>query len=219
MTFFAKIHIDHPALVLGPTIDAADGLSFQVEYQADPDPETTLLFLSVFGDDLASLEPLFRTDHTVEDPRLLTESDSHRVYRLTVTTDRGLGIQRSAELGARVLDVTSGASGWVLRMQVPSRESLVAFREQSLERGFEFRIEQLYDSEVAAEQYGVGLTDDQRRTLLTAFDLGYYDVPRRSSQEEIADALGVSASAVSQRLRRATKQLVRNTLVTEAGPS
>lgn len=53
------------------------------------------------------------------------------------------------------------------------------------------------------------LTEKQRRTVMAAFEAGYYDVPRKSTTEEIADELGVSHQAISERFRRAHAELVR----------
>lgn len=54
------------------------------------------------------------------------------------------------------------------------------------------------------------LTDTQRETLRLAFDTGYYQQPRETSLEELAEALGVSKSAVSQRLNGAERKLVQS---------
>ena len=52
------------------------------------------------------------------------------------------------------------------------------------------------------------LTDRQYETLKLAWDHGYYEVPRRTDLQELSDRLGVSRSAVSQRLTTAETKLV-----------
>jgi predicted DNA binding protein len=42
--------------------------------------------------------------------------------------------------------------------------------------------------------------------------MGYYEVPRRVELEDLAEVLGVSRQAVSERLRRATGALARATV-------
>lgn len=56
------------------------------------------------------------------------------------------------------------------------------------------------------------LTDPQREALATAFEMGYFDVPRRITLVDLADELGVSDQAVSERLRRAESKLIRRHL-------
>jgi hypothetical protein len=52
------------------------------------------------------------------------------------------------------------------------------------------------------------LTDRQQEVLETAVSLGYYEVPRETTHEEIAAALDCSASVVGQHLRRIERRLV-----------
>lgn len=51
------------------------------------------------------------------------------------------------------------------------------------------------------------LTTTQIETIETAYDMGYFEVPRRASATEVADVLGVSQSTFSERLRTAQHRL------------
>jgi hypothetical protein len=52
------------------------------------------------------------------------------------------------------------------------------------------------------------LSIKQRQALLTAFALGYYDVPRRISSEELSRHLNADKSTVVEHLRKAEKKLI-----------
>lgn len=52
------------------------------------------------------------------------------------------------------------------------------------------------------------ITDKQQEAMETARELGYYETPRETDLGELADELGVSKSAVSQRLNAAETKLV-----------
>jgi DNA-binding CsgD family transcriptional regulator len=52
------------------------------------------------------------------------------------------------------------------------------------------------------------LTIKQRQALLTAFALGYYDVPRRISSEELSRHLNADKSTVVEHLRKAERKLI-----------
>jgi PAS domain S-box-containing protein len=54
---------------------------------------------------------------------------------------------------------------------------------------------------------GEELTDRQRRVLETAFQAGYFDRPRGSTGEEVAESLGVSASTFHEHLRVGERKL------------
>lgn len=52
------------------------------------------------------------------------------------------------------------------------------------------------------------LTVKQRQALLTAFALGYYDVPRRISSEELSYHLDADKSTIVEHLRKAERKLI-----------
>jgi hypothetical protein len=52
------------------------------------------------------------------------------------------------------------------------------------------------------------LSMKQRQALLTAFALGYYDVPRRISSDDLSRHLNVDKSTVVEHLRKAEKKLI-----------
>ncbi|WP_123624055.1 helix-turn-helix domain-containing protein [Halorubrum sp. CSM-61] len=53
------------------------------------------------------------------------------------------------------------------------------------------------------------LTDRQQELLLAAVELGYYDVPRRSTLTEVADHVGIAKSTCSETLQRVQRTVVR----------
>jgi predicted DNA binding protein len=65
-----------------------------------------------------------------------------------------------------------------------------------------------------------GLSPKQLEIVRKAHLSGYFDVPRQVTQQELADHFGISSSAVSQRLRRATAQILGGTVSSDdtAGP-
>lgn len=52
------------------------------------------------------------------------------------------------------------------------------------------------------------ITDKQREAVEAAHEAGYYDKPRRATLDDLADQLGISCSAVSQRLNAAETTLI-----------
>ncbi|THE63928.1 hypothetical protein D8Y22_15780 [Salinadaptatus halalkaliphilus] len=57
------------------------------------------------------------------------------------------------------------------------------------------------------------LTDRQQEVLVTAYEQGYYDIPRNATYEDIAAELDCSASSVGQILRRTEATLVTATVL------
>jgi predicted DNA binding protein len=58
-----------------------------------------------------------------------------------------------------------------------------------------------------------GLTDEQYEALVEAYQRGYFEVPLGITLAELAEELGVSHQALSERVRRGTGALVDDTLL------
>lgn len=78
--------------------------------------------------------------------------------------------------------------------------------------GIKHRVASVADAKFSFNSPLNGLTEKQRRVLLTAYELGYYSRPRRISSKELARRLGLASSTfVSHRLK-AERNLVASVL-------
>lgn len=66
----------------------------------------------------------------------------------------------------------------------------------------DMRVEQLTEFDPATDELRAALTGRQREVLAAAVDVGYYADPREATVEDVADALGVAPSTVSEHLRK-----------------
>lgn len=96
-------------------------------------------------------------------------------------------------------------TGWIQAGWFADRDVLERFRA-FWQRNGGFTLRRL--SREGDDGPADGLTDRQREALLAAREMGYFEVPRRASLGEVADELGITASSLSERLRRAQDCLV-----------
>jgi predicted DNA binding protein len=107
-------------------------------------------------------------------------------------------------------------NGWIQHGWFADREAFDEFRTFWV-RNDDFRLRRLSrDGEPAAP--GDGLTDPQREALRTAYGMGYFEIPRRASLDDVAAELGITASSLSERLRRAQTHLVETTVASTWPP-
>lgn len=111
-------------------------------------------------------------------------------------------------------DPTIGERGATMTF-VGSQESIRGVIREYVNAGLSPDLRKLgsYDGQTQALSH---LTDRQREVLETAFNAGYYDVPRQASAEEIANELGVDSSTVAEHLQRAERNLLTQHLATSA---
>jgi predicted DNA binding protein len=101
-------------------------------------------------------------------------------------------------------------TGWSQTGWFASREAFDEFRTFWQDTA-SFRLRRLtHDGE--SEPPGDGLTDDQREALRTAYELGYFDIPRGATLDAVAAELDLAPSSVSERLRRAQTRFIEETL-------
>jgi predicted DNA binding protein len=101
-------------------------------------------------------------------------------------------------------------------LEVPDHESLVSVLELVSDAGVPVQTEAItqldYSDEMTVSIDLAMLTAKQREALELALTEGYYERPRDADLGTLADRLGITKSAVSQRLRTAEIKLVESAL-------
>lgn len=122
------------------------------------------------------------------------------------------GLEALATVEAVIERIEVTPDGWRQSGWFADRAAFTEF-SSFWQRNAGFRLRRL-TRDGASEPAGDGLTDRQREALRTAYEMGYFEIPRGTSLESIATELGISASSVSERLRRAQTQLIEETEAT-----
>lgn len=120
------------------------------------------------------------------------------------------GLRALATSDAIIERIRVTSTGWVQTGWFADRAAFDEFRT-FWQRNDAFALRRLTRDREPAEP-GDGLTDPQREALRTAYEMGHFEIPRAASLDEIADELGITASALSERLRRAQMHLVETTV-------
>lgn len=95
------------------------------------------------------------------------------------------------------------------RIFFPDRDAFSRTYDYCEAEGLTIDVESV--TEMNTEEVGeYGLTEAQYEALVTAYQMGYFRVPR----EITIDELGISAQSVSERLRRGHQKLVGGALPT-----
>lgn len=214
MSLIAILDIAHPDLALTPTIRDCPDASIEVVPHSTTDPETGLFFFLVEGAD-GTFEDVLERDHTVTDWTLVDDLGSTCVYRLQHADDAMLISPMTTELGGLLLKAESNDRGWTVRLHLPDREALAELWECCEETDISFELHRMFRQDEWTGGTAPEVTDEQRAALVNAYEEGYFEEPRETSLEELADLLDISPTAVGGRIRRGTGQLVETTLLEE----
>jgi hypothetical protein len=87
-------------------------------------------------------------------------------------------------------------------------KQIKTFLEGVEEAGVRYRVASITDAKFSQDSPLSRLTEKQRRVLVTAYRLGYYDEPRRISSQELAKRMKVGSSTLINHRRRAERHLL-----------
>jgi predicted DNA binding protein len=178
-----------------------------------PANRSPLRHLWIAGEDTPGFREAARADAAVERFVRRSSFDNGALYAVDWkdATDGLLGRLIGHRDGFTLLQAQGRTDEWRLKLRFPSREHLSRFRQFTSEMDLDVHVDRLYDLEdPKLGQYD--LTEKQREALLRALELGYFEVPRSATLQDVADVLGISPKSVSERLRRGQTNLVTNSL-------
>lgn len=93
-----------------------------------------------------------------------------------------------------------------------SEQQIKDFMEGIDAIGIRYRIVLLTDANFSPTSPLNQLTEKQREVLITAYKLGYYEIPRKITSEALANKLGLVDSTVAEHLRKAEQRLMMQIL-------
>ncbi|MHB9286848.1 bacterio-opsin activator domain-containing protein [Halobacteriales archaeon Cl-PHB] len=207
----AEMTFDGPALVLAPTLSACPDARFRLSFQAATET-TSPLYASVSGGDDDQVLAAMAADDTVRDPVCVSRFETESIYRVRPASEAVDVVAMAGDLGGYVRHCRGTATGWTVRMHLPTRETLRELNGRCAERDVSVDVSHLSDLRAATAATETTLSSDQRELLVAAEDHGYFEVPRGISQRELAARFDVTPSAISQQLRTAIGTLVAGTL-------
>lgn len=179
------------------------------------DDGTCVTLLQVRGD-LEALDAVLADHPSVVEYTIAGDRDGF-VYLLTDPSDIArslIRIQEESEVIVRPPMEHTGDGG--LRGTLLGDEDAFQRAIEELPDAFDVEIESTGEYHPDVGDVFAGLTDRQQEILATAIREGYYEDPRRASQRDVAETLGIATGTVSEHLRR-IEAAVFSEYVFEAG--
>jgi predicted DNA binding protein len=200
---------------LTPTLETVPGLALFYESLPTSTETGRRLFVAAEHDVQSVTAEDLEADPTVEEAVHLAAWDGRKLFRITLTRDAVDPTEQLIEMAILPRDVHSDGTKWAYRLQPPSRDALIAFRQYCDRHGVSFAVSKLYPKEKSDTRGDYGLTETQAAALRSAYEAGYFEDPRDVTLQELAEMEDVSSAALGRRQRRAMAKLVDSTLFDE----
>lgn len=212
MSVMGEFTVHSADFALHRALSSAPEMVVEIERLVVTTEDRTMPYFWVTGGDHDRFEAAFDADPTVTQVERVDETDDAVLYRAEWTADIETIVYAYVTMGATILEATGTSERWEITMRFDDENAVSEFHEHCRENDVSFELEKLYEQAqpMASSQYG--LTPKQRKTLVTAYEAGFFDVPQQTTMSELADELGISQQALSKRLHHAHKSLIGNVL-------
>lgn len=208
MPVLAEISIPRGEFVLGSVFDEHSECSVEFERVVPFDTEGTLLF-RVDGTDASSVATTISDWTHAEQTTVHGDGIEPPLFEVSLNGASDYFIETLADSAAHVFEARGDPETWEFQLQFADHGDLVGFNEQLTEAGIPVTLNRLSNPTASVRS---SLSAEQREAVSLAYRQGYFDVPRNCTIQHLADEVGISDSAFSQRLRRGVGICVQETL-------
>ncbi|MFB6071752.1 MAG: helix-turn-helix domain-containing protein [Halobacterium sp.] len=208
MPVLAEISIPGREFVLGRVFEEHPTGSVEFERVVPFDTEGTLLF-RVDATDPESVRSTLDQLSVVEHATILADDDESPLFEVQLDGVSDYFMESLDDSGVHVFEARGDTDEWELQLQFADHGDLVGFNEQLTEAGIPVTLNRLSNPSANGQS---SLSAEQREAVELAYRNGYFDVPRNCTIQDVADEVGISDSAFSQRLRRGVGICVQETL-------
>lgn len=207
-----EFRVNPDAFILGYTLRQLPGIVLEIERVVASGKLLTPYFW-VATEDVEAFESVAKDDLTIDDLQQIDEFDDRALYRGDWTENIDALLYAYQDVGAAIMEATGTEKVWELRIQFESQRQLDDFQSFCRDYDIDFDLQRLYEASDIGKGAKFGLTEKQHEAATRAWEMGYFDSPREVSLSDVADDLGISTQAVSDRLRRAEYNLLAETLI------
>ncbi|MFC5971437.1 helix-turn-helix domain-containing protein [Halomarina salina] len=211
MSVVAELSIQSKQFELGRVLELSEGMLLELD-RVVPVGESTVPLVWVYASDTQGFEERVANHPSVRGFEALDRFSGRALYRLDWDTTGDHLFDAIHRERAHVLRATATPESWTFELRFPSHEALSGFQTHCENARIHFSVARIGRSNEPDDDPRYGLTESQYDALVLAVESGYYDIPRRRTTVELAEELGISDQAVTERLRRAIIALTENTL-------
>lgn len=209
MSVILEFTISSQDFPLGRALSGAPGGMYLELERIVPTGHEIMPYVWATGDQHDAFEERVRNHPLVADLLALDRLGDRRLYRVEWDERPTCLIDGLVEADAVILEA-SGNDQWTFRVRFPDDEKLSQFHDYIIDRDLSVHIERTYSLDDEAVHGGqFDLSDEQREALRLALRRRYFETPSQVTLDELADELGITKQALSDRIRRGNHTVLR----------
>ena len=215
MSVILEFTIDSEDFQLGEVLSGTSNMHLELERLVPTGP-MIMPFVWATGESRDAFEEQVQAHPMVKEFLALDTVEDSALYRVEWNDDPTDLIEGISTADAVVLDARGNAE-WTFRLRFPDHDKLSLFHNFIIEQDIPIHIDRTYTlTETTERGHQFDLSQEQREALVLATRKGYFATPREVGLDELAEELGISEQAVSNRIRRGNEKILRQVLLTSA---
>lgn len=213
MSVITEMRISPEDFELGQILKIEEASAIELETLVPSGGATVPLFwvYEPVGDDFLDTVERYPTVNSVTEVDVF---EDQALVRLDWDASQDHLLQCILDHEGQILSATGTPEGWDFEIRFSSREALSQYQDCCADAHISLELIRVYNPADPETGPWYGLSEPQREALTLAVRMGYYDIPRGCTTAELADELGISDQAVTERLRRAIGAFGRHALLT-----
>ncbi|SFR65654.1 Predicted DNA binding protein, contains HTH domain [Halogeometricum rufum] len=212
MAIFGEFRVPPRAFALSETFEVEPEAVVQIDRVVASDMESLTPYFMVSGVSNAAFEAAASSDGSIDSLQQILDGDLGTMYRAIWVESVESLVQAYTNEGTSILKAKGTADGWVLRIRFDDHALIGEFTSHLRDQGFSFDLVRLHEMSYAQTGSQFGLTPKQHEALVTAWQMGFFDLPRETSMAAVAEELDITPQSLSDRLRRAQNTLIGDAL-------
>lgn len=196
---------------LGSSFESLSDVTIELE-KIIPTNTAVVPYLWVRGVEVTEVRAVLESHRATQEVTLVESIKDRHLLRVDWNPTHEGFLHILVEAKVVLLSASGTAAEWNFLIRGDSHESISNFQTYCQEAGIPIELLSLSELSSADAIDVYGLTDTQREALLLAYERGYFDSPRRTTLQDIAEELGITRQALASRLRRGHRHLIEQTL-------
>lgn len=179
-----------------------------------PTTSAAIPYFWIYTDDTTKLNTDLADDIGIREVTIIDQIEEAMFVRVNWNLDHESVLTAILNTDVTLLSGKGHGGQWIFTVRAQEQAEISSFQAYCRNHETSVELTQLNSVSPLKDGQEYNLTADQRIALELAYNRGYFESPRRATQEDLGDDLDITRQAVSSLLKRGIGQLIASTLAT-----
>jgi predicted DNA binding protein len=179
-----------------------------------PTTSAAIPYFWIYTDDTTKLNTDLGDEIGTSEVTIIDQIEEAMFVRVDWNLDHESVLTAILNTGVTLLSGKGRGGQWIFTVRAQEQAEISSFQTYCRNHELSVELTQLNSVSPLKDGQEYNLTADQRIALELAYNRGYFESPRRATQEDLGDDLDITRQAVSSLLKRGIGQLIASTLAT-----